>query len=88
MKTKPMPPLCLELSTAREEIATCINRQVSEKHIPFYLLELLINDFAQQISERARAERVEAKSLYEKQLVVLTEGKEENNATDYERNNP
>lgn len=66
--TKPVRPLVLELDDAREEIFAAINRAMSERHIPFYLLENIVYDAARQVSEHAKSERDRIKNAYEIQL--------------------
>ena len=76
-KTTPVRPLVLELDDAREEIFGTINRLATERHIPFYLLEGIINDAAKQVSALAKAEREKAKQMYDEQLAELNNGKED-----------
>lgn len=78
-KTKPVRPLVLELDGAREEIFGTVNRLATERHIPFYLLESMINDAARQVSSLAKTEREQAKRMYDEQIAELNDGKEGKN---------
>jgi len=80
-KTKPVRPLVLEIDDAKDEIFGAINRMASERHIPFYLLESIVNDAARQVTELAKRERENAKRTYEAQTAEIAEreGKEDEN---------
>lgn len=80
-KTKPVRPLVLEIDDAKDEIFGAINRMASERHIPFYLLESIVNDAARQVTELAKTERGNAKRTYEAQTAEMAEreGKEDEN---------
>lgn len=75
--TMPVRPLILEMDDARSEIFDVINRMASERHIPFYLLEGIVNDAARQVMDLAKAEREKAKCAYDKQLAEMAEYKGE-----------
>lgn len=81
VKTTPVRPLALEIDDAKEEIFGVINRMASERHIPFYLLENIVNDAARQVTELAKAERENAKRTYEMQCskAIENDRKEESN---------
>lgn len=70
-KTKPVRPLILELDDAREEIFGTVNRLATERHIPFYLLEGMLNDAARQVSALAKTEREKAKQMYDEQIAKM-----------------
>lgn len=77
-KTTPVRPLVLELDDAREEIFGTVYRLATERHIPFYLLEGMMNDAARQVSALAKTEREKAKQMYDEQIAKMndaTEGK-------------
>lgn len=76
-KTKPVRPLILELDDAREEIFGTVNRLATERHIPFYLLESMMNDAARQVSTLAKTEREKAKQMYDGQLAEMNSGEED-----------
>lgn len=76
-KTKPVRPLILELDDAREEIFGTVNRLATERHIPFYLLESIMNDAARQVSALAKTEREKAKQMYDEQLAEMNSGEED-----------
>lgn len=80
-KTKPVRPLVLEIDDAKDEIFGAINRMASERHIPFYLLESIVNDAARQVTELAKTERENAKRTYGAQTAEMAEreGKEDEN---------
>ena len=70
-KTTPVRPLVLELDDAREEIFGTVNRLATERHIPFYLLEGMMNDAARQVSALAKTEREKAKQMYDEQIAKM-----------------
>lgn len=76
-KTTPVRPLVLELDDAKEEIFSTVNRLATERHIPFYLLEGMVNDAARQVSALAKTEREQAKRMYDEQIAELNDGKED-----------
>lgn len=77
-KTDPARPLCLEIEDAKMEIFDAINRASKERHIPFYLLESIVDDAARQVAKLANAERETAKRAYEDQLKnCISDNKEE-----------
>lgn len=76
-KATPVRPLVLELDDAREEIFGTINRLATERHIPFYLLEGIINDAARQVVALAKTEREKAKQMYDEQLAEMNNRKED-----------
>ena len=67
-KEAPARPMCLELAEAQADIMNAINAAVRNRKIPFYLLESIVNDAARQVTGFAKAERTQAKKLYEQQL--------------------
>ena len=66
-KTAPTRPLCLELDDVKRDIVNVINA-ATKSGVPFFLLESIVNDCANQVSANARAERESAKAAYNKQL--------------------
>ena len=66
-KEKPTRPLCLKVEEAKCEIVDAINR-AQKSGIPFFMLESIIANVANQVSTYAKAERESAKATYNKQL--------------------
>lgn len=58
-------PLCLELENAKNDIYAAFNKQVSERKIPFFLLENIVNEVAHKVSAAADAERAAARKSLE-----------------------
>ena len=67
-KTPPVRPLCLELEDAKAEIFSVITMTAKKHNIPFYLLESIVAEAAQQVSVFAKKERETAEKSYSQQL--------------------
>lgn len=78
-KTAPSRPLCLSLTDARRRIYSVINDLAQNQHIPFYLLEGIVNDAAREVKANAEIERTQAAELYQQQLKEFKESKETKN---------
>lgn len=65
---KPSRPICLELEDARVELFNTVSHIADKYHLPFFLMENMVNDAARMVAQLAEKERKAALESYEKQL--------------------
>ena len=60
-------PIILEIEEAKTEIIQAINKAIQIRHIPCYLVDMLLTDMRAQLKEGARNELEMAKEQMNKQ---------------------